>query len=87
MAQKQSGLLKALRSRIGRVCWFKNPDTGEIVEGIYKRGRKVTRTIGARRLTAEDGGGRGFMFDEQTFTVPNDVKISFGQKPATAGEK
>jgi len=86
MTKKTTGALaRAANSKIGRICHFTHPDTGEIIEGVYQRGRRVKRTMGGRRLQPEeltDGAVSGFMFDEQVFTVPSSVKISMGMAPA-----
>jgi hypothetical protein len=83
--KKQDGpLAKALRSKIGRLCHFTDPRNGEVVEGYYQRGRKVKRMVGARRLKPEElgeGARSGFMFDDQIFTVPRNIKITFGAAP------
>ena len=80
MAKHEHPLARALRSKIGRVCHFTHPDTGEVIEGVYRRGRKVVRVVGMSRITDQAGGGRGFNVDEQTFTVPRHIKITFGPK-------
>lgn len=83
-APKEFNMRRALRSKIGRVCHFTHPETGEIVDGIFQSGRKVVRTIGMRRLKPEeltDGAVSGFHLDEQTFTVPVNIKITFGAIP------
>lgn len=78
-ATKQGGgLARALRSRIGRMCHFTHPETGEVVEGIYKRGRKVEKLNGIKGVTKDIGGGRTYDFETTTYTVPHHVKITFG---------
>lgn len=85
--RKEFNLRRALRSKIGRVCYFTNPENGEVIEGTYGRGRKVKRMVGMRRFTEaemkEQEAVGGFMIDEQTFTVPSNVKITFGARPHT----
>lgn len=89
-----SPLAKAARSRLGRLCWFTHPETGEVVEGFYKQGRKIVRTVGMRRMTTEElretnngepAGASGYMVDEQTFTVPHHVRIHLGPAPVAHG--
>jgi hypothetical protein len=77
-----SGLAKALRQRIGRTVWFLHPDTGAVVRGTLRRGRKVEVL---ERMTIqqsdEPGGGRTYVMDERTYTLPRSVKINFGPTP------
>jgi hypothetical protein len=87
MAKKklEGPLAKALRSKIGRTCWFRHDD-GRIIQGVYKRGRKVEETTGVKRF--EGAEGRGFNIDSTIWTVPRNIKITFGQAPHTpAAEK
>lgn len=70
-----------LQSKIGRWCWFKHPDTGRIIEGTYRRGRKVVQITGMTRMSEDRAGNRGFTMDETTWTVPPNVKITMGQPP------
>lgn len=78
-------LAKALRSKIGKLCHFTDPRNGEVVEGFYGRGRKVTRTVGMSSVedgVSEDGNKtRTYNFDAQVFTVPKSIKITFGPAP------
>jgi hypothetical protein len=80
-------LHKALRSKIGRWCWFRKEDGG-IVEGVYTRGRKVKETTGMKRFTLEEikAAGpntvSGFNIEETTWKVPGHIKITFGSAPA-----
>ena len=86
MKKKMSGLEKALNSPIGKWCWFIHPETGEVVEGTYKRGRKVARIVkGVVPLREENKDGSvTYNFSEQTFTVPKRIAITFGNPPAEA---
>jgi hypothetical protein len=75
-----SGLARALRSKIGQRCWFRHPDQDhKIIEGNYRRGRKVAVTTGMTRLPASEG--RGFNIEETVYTVPAHVPIHFGPPP------
>lgn len=83
--KKKTGLQKALASKIGRHCYFTNPETGKAIEGTYKRGRKVVQLIGIVPPKGnEPGGGRTYVFNEVTWTVPKHIKITFGQPPLNA---
>jgi hypothetical protein len=83
---KKSPLAKALASKIGRWCYFKHPDTGAIVQGTYRRGRKIVVLEGIARPKAETppGASRTYMFSERIYTVPKSIEITFGQPPAEA---
>jgi hypothetical protein len=84
MTPSNSGsLARALRSRrIGRVCWFSHPDDGRIIEGTYRRGRKVVQITAIDRLAELEGHGRGFNIEETVWTIPRGVRIHFGQAPS-----
>jgi hypothetical protein len=81
-AGKTLDLSRALRSKIGRVCWFQHPETGQIIEGTYTRGRKVTQLTGMSRLAETPDGARGFNLNETIWSVPRRVRITMGQAPA-----
>lgn len=80
MTKKKTGLAAALASKIGRLCHFTHPDTGEVIEGTYGRGRTVTRIVGMKREEGTDGS-RSYNVDEQIFTVPSFIRISFRPAP------
>jgi hypothetical protein len=82
--KKTGGLAAALRSKIGRTCWFTHPETGAVLQGVYKRGRKVAVLTAMTRMKENVDGGRGFNLEETVYTVPRSVKITFGQAPAVA---
>lgn len=78
---KTSGLAKALRSRIGRACWFKHP-SGRIIEGSFGRGRVVTELTGMTVDRSASATGRTvYNMQETKWTVPGHVRIHFGQAP------
>lgn len=60
------------RSKIGRVCHFIHPESGEIIEGTYKRGRRVV----VLERFSEDGAKY-----ERVYTLPSSVRIVMGPKP------
>lgn len=67
--------------RIGYVCHFVHPETGEVIQGVYRKGRRVERMTKMTRLTNGQRFGRGFDIETQTFRVPRNVKITMGAKP------
>lgn len=71
-------LAALLRSKIGRMCWFRHTD-GHVIEGIYKRGRKV------EQLTKFSRSAGGFDSEVAVWTVPRSIKITFGAPPAEGG--
>lgn len=81
-----AGLAAAMRRKIGRTCWFRHPETGKVIQGVYKRGRKVVELTGITlpKETKDIHAPREYNFNETTWTVPRHVHISFGSAPIDA---
>jgi hypothetical protein len=79
---------KGITRRIGRLCWFLDPRTGECVEGFYRHGRRVERhvkgtTTRTERRDPTTGQLVGVDYDceMQIFRLPASVPIHFGMAP------
>jgi hypothetical protein len=76
-----AGLAAALRRRIGRTVWFLHPTPRR------SAGHAAPRAQGRSARTHDDpavgrtGGGRTYVMDERTYTLPRSVKINFGPTP------
>lgn len=86
MTTKPKTLSESLRAetrrKIGRSCWFTHPDTGEVIRGVYARGRKVTQLVSIDRpKNTQPGQPREYGFNEKIWTVPRNVRISFNALP------
>lgn len=68
------------RSKIGSVCHFIHPESGEIIEGIYKRGRRV-RVLESFSLKSRTQDGTTYEALERWYTLPSSVRIVMGPKP------
>lgn len=75
-----AGLAKALRSKIGRACFFTHPETGQVISGTYQRGRKVRELTGVT-IDKAATGSRTYDFHETVWKVPPHVAITFGTPP------